>query len=198
MAKKPPWRGYLIRGCFGVLTSLGIFLGWFIPTPFTGRVCVSMFFIANGIFTLKYDKLLDTKNKVERAPAYVSVIGGIVLLLFTLSTITLKLFSITIGDVGGYLFGPILIIIGLFQVQGGVRIMPDLDHRLLARSSLMLGILEILAGIAVLIYGPVDVWQIKIIVQIWVVLMTLTMFVTAYRWRSKLGTAQGTQPIAQK
>ena len=198
MAKKPPWRGYLIRGCFSIITFIGLIVLW--NAPFTGRICVSMFFLANGIFSLKYDEMVDLKDKRARVPAYVSLVGGIALLLFTLSTIILKLLSVDIGDPGGYIFGPIVILIGLLQIKGGVRIMPNLGDRLLAQSSLVLGIMEVLLGITVLAYqqGPGEVWQVRVIVLIWVAMMIPVMFATAYRWRRKLEAAQPTQPASQK
>ncbi len=194
MAKKP-WVGYLTRGCSGVLLCILLALP---NSPLTGRICISLFFIANGLFSLKYDERGDSpKDKREKVPAFISLIGGIILLLFTLSTIILKLLSLSLGDVGGYLFGPIAIIIGLFQIQGGVRIMPNLGHRLLAKSSLTLGIIEVLGGIAVLIYGPVD-WQVRVIVLIWVATMALVMLATAHRLRETLEAAQQTRPVSQK
>jgi len=194
MAKKP-WVGYLTRGCSGVLLCILLVLP---NSPLTGRICISLFFIANGLFSLKYDERGDSpKDKREKVPAFISLIGGIILLLFTVSTLILKLFSLSLGDVGGYLFGPIAIIIGLFQIQGGVRIMPNLGHRLLAQSSLTLGVIEVLGGIAVLIYGPVD-WQVRVIVLIWVAMMALVMLATAYRLRETLEAAQQTQPVSQK
>src|SRR5208282_982152 len=194
MAKKP-WVGYLTRGCSGVLLCILLVLP---NSPLTGRICISLFFIANGLFSLKYDERGDSpKDKREKVPAFISLIGGIILLLFTVSTLILKLFSLSLGDVGGYLFGPISIIIGLFQIQGGVRIMPNLGHRLLAQSSLTLGVIEVLGGIAVLIYGPVD-WQVRVIVLIWVAMMALVMLATAYRLRETLEAAQQTQPVSQK
>jgi len=198
MAKKPPWRGYLIRGCFALITFVGLLVLW--DKPFTGRICISSFFLANGIFSLKYDELVDPKNKRERVPAYFSLIGGIVLLLFTLSTIILKLSSVPTGDPGGYIFAPIAIIIGLLQIQGGVRIMPNLGSKLLAESSLVLGIMEILLGFTLLIYqhGPGEVWEVRMVVLIWVATMIPVMFATAYRWRRKLQAAQQTQPVPQK
>lgn len=132
MAKKPPWRGYLVRGCFALITFVGLLVLW--DKPFTGRICISSFFLANGLFSLKYDELVDPKNIRERIPAYFGLIGGVVLLLFTLSTIILKLSSLPTEDLGGYQFAPIVIIIGLLQIQGGVRIMPNLGHRLLGES----------------------------------------------------------------
>jgi len=193
MAKKP-WVGYLTRGCSGVILCILLSLP---SSPLTGRICISLFFIANGLFSLKYDERGDSpKDKREKVPAFISLIGGVILLLFTLSTIILKLFSLSLGDVGGYLFGPIAIIIGLFQIQGGVRIMPELGHRFLAQSSLTLGVIEVLGGIAVLIYGPVD-WQVRVIVIIWVATMALVMLATAHRLRN-LETVQQTQPVSQK
>jgi len=191
-----------MRGCFAFVpffAMTGDLLGLW-DVPLTGRICVSMFFVANGIFSLKYEEMVDNEDKKEKMPAYVSLIGGVILLLFTLSSIILATFSISLEDVGGYLFAPILIIIGVFQVQGGVKIMPDLGHKLLAQSSLVLGVMEVLLGIAVLIYqhGPGEAWQVRLIVTVWLAFMIPTMFATAYHWERKLEAAQEIQPVSQK
>ncbi|MGO9643504.1 MAG: hypothetical protein ACLPY5_02020 [Candidatus Bathyarchaeia archaeon] len=190
------WVGFFFRGFMALLISIVLFQ----PDPsfLNGRFYIGFFFLVNGILSFKIAKQLETKDKWTIVAAFVSIIGGVIVVLLRLSTLILALYSLPPLDLGKYLFAPIAIIIGLFQVLGRIRVTPDLGYKLVARRfSLVLGILEILLGIAVFIYEPVD-WQVIIIGHIWIIIVMLVMFATAYRVR-KIETSQRlAQPVSQK
>jgi len=172
-----PWVGFFVRGFMGLLLSIGLFLPD--TTAKIAEIYLGFFFLANGMFSLKMVKQIKTQERLATVGAIVSVIGGIIVTL-------LKLISPIIDavDVGRVLFAPLVIIIGLFQIMGLVRVTPELDRRQI-RSNFWLGILEILLGIAILIYPPID-WQVKIIAHAWIIIVTFYMLTTAFRLR-KLG-----------
>ena len=186
---------FSIRGFFGLLISIGLFLPG--TTAKLAEIYVACFFIANGILSLKVIRQLEEGERARfaKVPPYVSVIGGAGILLFRLLAV-LAIFTLSFGDIGRYLFGPIVVIIGLFQIKGRIRIAPDIAYKVIERSSAVLGILEILLGITVLIYEPVD-WEVKTMTHIWMIAVTIIMFATHYRLR-KIERAERTQPVSQK
>ena len=179
-----PWVGFFVRGFMGLLLSIGLFLPD--SNAKLAEIYLGFFFLANGMFSLKMVKQFKTQERLATVGALVSVIGGI-------TVIVLKFVSPIIDavDVGKLLFAPLVIVIGLFQIMGLVRVTPELGRRQI-RSNFWLGILEILLGIAVLIYPPID-WQVKIIVHAWIIIVTFYMLTTAFRLR-KLGTRQRVVP----
>jgi len=176
--------GFFVRGFMGLLLSIGLFLPD--SNAKLAEIYLGFFFLANGMFSLKMVKQFKTQERLATVGALVSVIGGI-------TVIVLKFVSPIIDavDVGKLLFAPLVIVIGLFQIMGLVRVTPELGRRQI-RSNFWLGILEILLGIAVLIYPPID-WQVKIIVHAWIIIVTFYMLTTAFRLR-KLGTRQRVVP----
>ena len=176
--------GFFVRGFMGLLLSIGLFLPD--SNAKLAEIYLGFFFLANGMFSLKMVKQFKTQERLATVGALVSVIGGI-------TVIVLKFVSPIIDavDVGKLLFAPLVIVIGLFQIMGLVRVTPELDRRQI-RSNFWLGILEILLGIAVLIYPPID-WQVKIIVHAWIIIVTFFMLTTALRLH-KLGTQQQLVP----
>jgi len=190
------WVGFFFRGFMALLISIVLFQ----PDPsfLNGRFYIGFFFLVNGILSLKIAKQLEPRDKWTIVAAFVSIIGGVVVVLLRLSTLILALYSLPPFDLGKFLFAPITIIIGLFQIQGRVRVTPDLGYKLIARRfSLLLGILEILLGIAVFVYEPVD-WQVIIIAHIWIIIVMLVMFLTAYRVRKIETSERLAQPVSQK
>jgi len=189
------WVGFFFRGFMALLISIVLFMPD--PTFLNGRFYIGFFFLVNGLLSLKIAKQLEPRDKWTIVAAFVSIIGGVVVVLLRVSTLILALYSLPPLDLGKYLFAPITILIGLFQVQGRVRVTPDLGYKLLAQSSLVLGILEILLGIAVLIYEPVD-WQVIIIAHIWIIIVMLFMFATAYLVRKLEISQRHAEPVSQK
>lgn len=193
MAEK--WVGFFFRGFMALLISIVLFM----PDPrfLNGRFYIGFFFVVNGVLSLKIAKQLENRDKWTIVAAFVGIVGGVAIVLLRLSTLILALYSLPPLDLGKYLFAPITVLIGFFQVQGRMHVTPDLGYKVIARRfSIVLGILEILLGIAVLIYEPVD-WQVIIIAHIWIIIVMVLMFATAYRVR-KLETAQRTQLVSQK
>jgi hypothetical protein len=189
------WVGFFVRGFMAMLISIGLFLP---DAPARlGEIYIGVFFVANGLLSLKIAKQLENRDKWMIVPAFVSIIGGVTVVILRVSSPVLALFSLPPLDLGKYLFPPITILIGLFQVQGRIRVTPDLGSKLLSRSSLILGALEIMLGIAVLFYERID-WQVKLILHIWIVIVMLFMFATAYQVRKLETTQRLTQPVSQE
>jgi len=194
MAKKP-WVGFFIRGFMAMLISIGLFLP---NAPARlGEIYIGLFFFANGLLSLKLAKQLEDRDKWTGVPAFVSIFGGVAIVLLRVSSPIIAFYSLPPLDLGKYLFPPIAIIIGLFQVLGRIRVTPDIGYKLLERVSFVLGVLEIMLGIAVLVYEDID-WQVKLIAHIWIIIVMLVMFATAYRIHELETTQRLTEPISQK
>jgi len=194
MAKKP-WVGFFIRGFMAMLISIGLFLP---NAPARlGEIYIGIFFFANGLLSLKIAKQLEDRDRWTGVPAFVSILGGVAIVLLRVSSPIIAFYSLPPLDLGKYLFPPIAIIIGLFQVLGRVRVTPNLGYKLLERVSFVLGVLEIMLGLAVLIYEGID-WQVKFIAHVWITLVMFFMFATALRVRKLETTQRLTQTVSQK
>ena len=194
MAKKP-WVGFFIRGFMAMLISIGLFLP---NAPARlGEIYIGIFFFANGLLSLKIAKQLEDRDRWTRVPAFVSILGGVAIVLLRVSSPIITFYSLPPLDLGKYLFPPIAIIIGLFQVLGRVQVTPNLGYKLLERVSFLLGVLEIMLGLAVLIYEGID-WQVKFIAHVWITLVMFFMFATTLRVRKLETTQRHTQPVSQK
>ena len=191
---KKAWVGFFIRGFMALLISIGLFLP---NAPARlGEIYIGLFFFANGLLSLKLAKQLEVRDKWTEVPAFVGILGGAAIVLLRVSSPIVAFYSLPPLDLGKYLFPPIAIFIGLFQVLGRIRVTPNLGYKLLERVSFVLGVLEVMLGIAVLIYEGID-WQVKLIAHIWIIIVMLLMFATAYRIRGLEITRRLTQPVSQ-
>jgi len=179
------WVGFFVRGFFALTLSIGLFLPD--TTAKLAEVYIGFFFFANGTFTLKRIRQSRTQDKGMTVTALVSLLGGIAVLVMRVGLPLLGM-----ADIGKYLFAPIAIIIGLFQILGLVQVTPEFNYPLVRRAHLSLGILEVLLGVAIFIFQPID-WQVKVIAHAWIIIVMMVMLFTAYHIR-KFGVQQQIQP----
>jgi hypothetical protein len=172
------WLPYLIRGILGVIIAVNLTQQFFTPVKGPNLpIYMGLFFLFNGILSLKEARAEPIKSTGSILAALASIIGGLAFIIiypFTPYRQTL------VGtDLGRFVFGAIVIIIGLLQLGGTLHITPE---PVLKRAHLVFGFLEVLLGIVVMVSGA-D-WVALTIAFVWVALVAVYMFYVAHRLRT--------------
>ena len=174
---KKEWLPYLIRGILGIIIAANLIQ--YVLTPTKGPnlpIYMGLFFLFNGILSFKQARADPIKSNVLILAALASIIGGLMFVIiypFTPYRQTL------VGtDLGRYVFGVIVTIIGLLQFGGTVHITPEPVVR---HAHLVFGLLEVLLGITVLASADSVVLTVGFV---WVIVVAFYMFYVAHRLRS--------------
>lgn len=180
-AKAKKWVPYLIRGVLGTIIALTIIQYFLIPQKLSNwPIYLGIYFIANGALSFKVEEIRlnfagPTKSRGPILAALASLIGGVLVIVsYVFSRVTpdnLGLYP--------YIFGAIVIVIGLLQVNHAVRMTP---YPILKRAHLVFGFLEILLGIVM--FGFQVDWQADAVALVWVVLVAAYMFYVTHSVRS--------------
>jgi len=174
--KSRKWVPYLIRGVLGTVIAITLVQSFLFPQKLSNwPIYMGVYFFANGVMSFKEARSAPTKTSGPMLAALASLIGG---LLAIASYVSYRVTPTYLG-IYPYVFGAIVIVIGILQVHHAVRMTP---HPVLKRAHLVLGYLEILLGI-VIIGFQID-WQADAVALVWVVLVAAYMFYVAHRMRS--------------
>jgi hypothetical protein len=142
----------------------------------TFPVYLGYYFLLNGVLSLQVARSMP-KNTKETWAAVASSVGGLWLII----AYPFNLYHL-IGvatDLGRFIFSTIVIVIGILQVQGTVRMTPQ---PIVKHADLIFGFLEIVLGIVV-VAAPID-WQANAVALVWTVLVSIYMFFVAHRLRN--------------
>jgi len=178
--KNKQWLPYLVRGTLGTIIAVTMVEQFLITEKpliefSVGNfpIYIGVFFLANGLLSLKLARSAATDGSRAIAPAVTSIIGGLLMIiLYLFSPYRTTLISTPLGRLA---FGLIVIILGVLQVRDRVAV----THRpALERPKIVLGGLEILLGIAV-IASPVNKF-VGAIAFAWIVLVVIYMFYLAH------------------
>ena len=176
--KRKKWLPYLIRGILGVIIAVNLTQQFFTPVKGPNLpIYMGLFFLFNGILSLKEARAEPIKSAGSILAALASIIGGLAfIIIYPFSPYRQTLVG---TDLGRFVFGAIVIIIGLLQLGGTLRITPE---PVLKRAHLVFGFLEVLLGIIVMA-SPID-WVANTVAFVWVALVAIYMFYVAHRLRS--------------
>ena len=106
---------------------------------------MGLFFLFNGILSFKEARAEPIKSSGLILAALTSIIGGLAfVIIYPFSPYRQTLVG---TDLGRYVFGAIVIIIGLLQLGGTVHITPE---PVVKQAHLIFGFLEVLLGIVVM------------------------------------------------
>jgi len=175
------WLPYLIRGIMGIVIAITLVRQFVVPGSKASNfpIYLGMYFLANGLLSLRVARADPTQGKRNLLAAIASVVGGLVLIIaFPFSDYRDSLIS---TDLGRYAFGAIVAVIGLLQLQGAVHMTPQ---PVLKQAHLITGFLEILLAITVAFEpfgrGAVD----NVVALVWTAFVSFYMFLVAHRVRS--------------
>ncbi|HKM76276.1 MAG TPA: hypothetical protein VJZ32_07650, partial [Candidatus Bathyarchaeia archaeon] len=185
--KARTWLPFVLRGVLGVIIASTIleqfFLSWKTGAEFSVLnfpIYLGFYFLMNGILTFKeaHSTLIVTADSRKLTLASLAgIIGGLFLLIaYPFSSYHLTIMS---TDIGRSLFGVIVIVIGLLQIQGSIYMTHEPRMRL---PDLIFGFLEILLGLVVMA-APIGNIA-GSIAFVWVVLVAVYMFIVAHRLHS--------------
>jgi hypothetical protein len=174
------WLPYLIRGILGIVIAANLIQFVFIRVKGPNfPMYMGLFFLFNGILSFKQARAEHVKSTGLILAALTSIIGGLALvIIYPFSPYRQTLVG---TDLGRYVFGAIVIIIGLLQLGGTLHITPE---PVVKQAHLVFGLLEVLLGIAVMA-SPID-WVALTIGFVWVTLVAIYMFYVVHRLRSTL------------
>ena len=177
-ANRKEWLPYLIRGILGVIIAANLVQFVFVRDKGPNLpIYMGLFFLFNGILSLKEARAEPIKSTGPILAALTSIIGGLAfVIIYPFSSYRQTLVG---TDLGRYVFGAIVIIIGLLQLGGTLHITPE---PVLKRAHWIFGFLEVLLGIVVMASGADGVAL--TIAFVWVVLVAIYMFYVAHRLRS--------------
>jgi len=170
--KSKKWVPYFIRGVLGTIIAITLIQYFLIPQKLSNwPIYMGIYFLANGVLSFKEARSAPTKASGPVLAALASLIGGV------LAIVSYVFYRVTPTYLGiyPYVFGTIVIVIGILQAHGAVHMTP---HPILKRAHLIFGFLEILLGI-VMIGFQID-WQADAVALVWVVLVAIYMFYVAY------------------
>lgn len=174
--KNRRWVSYFIRGVTGAIIAITLVQKFISPERASNYpIYMGIYFLANGVLSLKEARSEPTKTNGPILAALTSVIGGLLLaigyLLYSRELVSANLYV--------YGFSMIVIVIGLLQLHHAVRMTP---HPVLKRAHLVFGFLEVLLGIVVTVFS-LD-WEADAVAFVWVVLVSIYMFYMAHVFRS--------------
>ena len=139
---------------------------------------MGLFFLFNGILSFKEARAEPIKSTGLTLAALTSIIGGLAfVIIYPFSPYRQTLVA---TDLGRYVFGAIVIIIGLLQLGGTLHMTPE---PVVKQAHRIFGFLEVLLGITVIALS-ID-WAITI-GFVWVTLVAIYMFYVVHRLRSTL------------
>jgi len=117
---------------------------------------------------------LTPENTKETLAAIASSVGGFWLII----AYPFNLYHLVgvATNLSRFIFSAIVIVIGILQVQGTVRMTPQ---PIVKHADLMFGFLEIVLGMVV-IAAPID-WEANAVALVWTVLVSIFMFFVAHR-----------------
>ena len=138
---------------------------------------MGLFFLFNGILSFKLARAEPIKSKVLILAALASIIAGLMfVIIYPFSPYRQTLVG---TDFGRYVFGVIVIIMGLLEFGGTLHITPQ---PVVKRAHLIFGFLEVLFGIVVMVSGADSVAL--TVGFVWVIVVAFYMFYVAHRLRS--------------
>ena len=175
--KRKKWLPYLIRGILGIIIAVNLTQQFF--TPVKGPnfpIYMGLFFLFNGILSFKEARADPIRSTGPILAALTSIIGGLLfVIVYPFSSYRQTLVA---TDLGRFVFGAIVIVIGLLQLGGTLHITPE---PIVKRAHLIFGFLEVLLGIAALASATEAV---NTVAFVWVTLVAMYMFYVVYRLRS--------------
>jgi xanthine/uracil permease len=175
--KGKKWVPYLIRGVLGTIIAITLVQYFLIPQKLSNwPIYMGIYFLANGVLSFKEARSAPAKTNRPILAALASIIGGV---LAIISYVSYRVTPIYLG-IYPYVFGAIVIVIGLLQAHHAVRMTP---HPILKRAHRVFGFLEILLGI-VMLWFQID-WQADAVAFVWVVLVAIYMFYVAHSIRNE-------------
>ena len=181
--KARTWLPFVLRGVLGVIIASTIleqfFLSWKTGAEFSVLnfpIYLGFYFLMNGILTFKEAHstlIVPADSRKLTLASLAGIIGGLFLLIvYPFSSYHLTVMS---TDIGRSLFGVIVIVIGLLQIQGSIYMTHEPRMRL---PDLTFGFLEILLGLVVMA-APIGNLA-GSIAFVWVVLVAVYMFIVAH------------------
>jgi hypothetical protein len=169
------WFSYLNRGIFAIPVALSL-VYQLIVQPEKGSnfpVYLGYYFLLNGVLSLQVARSASEKSG-ESLAAAASIAGGFWLII----NYPFNIYRLTgvATDLGRVVFSAIVIVIGLLQVRGAVRMTPQ---PIVKHADLAFGFLEVILGLVVIV-TPID-WEANAVALVWVVLTSVYMFYVASR-----------------
>ena len=176
--RKKKWFPYLSRGIMAVAVAASLTQQLIAPPEkgSTFPVYLGYYFLLNGVLSLQVARSMPENTK-ETWAAVASSVGGLWLII----AYPFNLYHL-IGvatDLGRFIFSTIVIVIGILQVQGTVRMTPQ---PIVKHADLTFGFLEVVLGVVV-IAAPID-WQANAVALVWTVLVSTFMFFVAHSLRN--------------
>lgn len=177
---KKEWLPYLVRGILGIIIAANLIQFVFVQEKGPNfPMYMGVFFLFNGILSFNVARAAPIKSSGLILAALTSIIGGLVLVIvYPFSPYRNTLVA---TDLGRYVFGAIVIIIGLLQFGGALHMTPE---PVVKQAHRILGLLEVLLGVVIMALS-VD-WVAITIGFVWVTLVSIYMFYVAHRLRSRL------------
>ena len=177
--KTRTWLPYLLRGVLGVIIAFSM-IGQFLLTErsltmfsvLNFPTYLGFYFLMNGILSFKEAKLTQVNRNRLIVASLASIIGGLVLVIYYPFS-SLRVMEIS-NVFSRSVFGIIVIIIGLLQLQGTVHMTPK---PIVKSAHVAFGFLEIMLGVVV-VASPVGSLA-GTIAFVWVVLVAVYMFYVA-------------------
>jgi hypothetical protein len=139
----------------------------------TFPVYLGYYFLLNGVVSLQAARSTPENAKGTWA-AIASSVGGLWLIITYPFNVYHRIGVAT--NLGRLIFSTIVIVIGILQVQGAVRMTPQ---PIIKHANLIFGFLEIVLGMVV-IAAPID-WQANAVALVWTALVSIYMFFVAHR-----------------
>ena len=172
---KKRWSPYLSRGIFAVAVAASL-TQQLVASPEKGSTFpdyLGYYFLLNGVVSFQVARLTP-ENVKETLAAIASSVGGFWLII----AYPFNLYHLVgvATNLSRFIFSAIVIVIGILQVQGTVRMTPQ---PIVKHADLMFGFLEIVLGMVV-IAAPID-WEANAVALVWTVLVSIFMFFVAHR-----------------
>jgi len=172
---KKKWLPYLSRGIMAVAVAASLTQQLIAPPEkgSTFPVYLGYYFLLNGVLSLQVARSIP-ENAGETWTAIASSVGGLWLIIAYPFNVYHRIGVAT--NLGRFIFSTIVIVIGILQVQGTVRMTPQ---PIVKHADLIFGFLEVVLGLVV-IAAPID-WQANAVALVWTVLISVYMFFVAHR-----------------
>lgn len=172
---KKKWFSYLSRGLMAIAVAVSLAQQLIAP-PEKGSnfpTYLGYYFLLNGVLSLQAARSESEKTGKPLA-AVASIVGGLWLII----NYPFNIYRATgvATDLGRDIFSAIVIVIGLLQIQGAVRMTPQ---PIVKHADLAFGFLEVILGLAVIV-TPID-WETNTIAFVWTVFTAVYLFYVAFR-----------------
>ena len=162
----------------GVVIAVTLVRQFVVPgsKPSNFPIHLGMYFLANGLLSLRVARADPTQGKRNLLAALASIVGGLALIIaFPFSDYRDSLIS---TDLGRYVFSSIVALIGLLQLRGAVHMTPQ---PVLKQAHLITGFLEILLAITVAFEPFGKGGGDNIVALVWTMFVSSYMFLVAHR-----------------